>query len=55
MARYRVRYFLADYKGTREVDAEDSEEAIAKVRRWARAQTSLPMYADGYEIEARID
>lgn len=55
MAKYRVKYFLADYKGTRDVDADDAEQAVVKVRIWARKQTTLPMYSDGYEIVARLD
>jgi hypothetical protein len=35
---YTVKYEIATYEGTRVVWADDEEEAIAKVRRWVRAQ-----------------
>lgn len=50
METYTVRYYAGPYKGTRNVQAEDSEEAIAKVRRMIRKDMSMPMYADGYSI-----
>lgn len=51
---YRVRYQLATYSGHQKVVARSEEQAIAKVQRWARSQTSLTMYYEHYEVvEAR--
>ena len=35
--------------GERSVRAADGEEAIAKVRRWARSQTSMVMCSESYQ------
>lgn len=47
---YTVRYYAGTYEGERTVRAEDSEQAIAKVRAWVRKQMALPMYADSYKV-----
>ena len=47
---YRVEYWLATYHGFREVNAEDAEIAVAKVKGWARRQMSLPMYYESYKV-----
>jgi len=48
--RYTVKYYAGTYSGTRTVNAEDGEEAIAKVRGWISREMTLPMYSDGYKI-----
>lgn len=50
MENYTVKYYAGSYSGTRTVQAEDSEEAIAKVKAWVRKEMSLSMYADGYKV-----
>lgn len=53
---YTVKYQAGTYSGTRTVNAEDSEEAIAKVRSWVRREMTLPMYSDSYRVvEANDD
>lgn len=47
---YTVKYYAGTYEGTRTVEAEDGNEAIAKVKAWVRKQMTLPMYSDGYKI-----
>lgn len=47
---YKVRYQLATHEGTQTVVANSEERAIAKVRRWARTQTSLTMYYESYAV-----
>lgn len=48
---YTIRYHYATYSGTRTVQAEDSDEAIAKVRAWVRKTGSLPMAYESYKVE----
>lgn len=48
---YTVRYTAGPYAGTRTVQADDSEQAIAKVRAWIHREMTLPMYADSYRVE----
>lgn len=48
--RYTVRYYAGPYSGKRTVHAEDSDEAIDKVRRMIRSDMTLPNYSDGYKI-----
>lgn len=47
---YTVKYHAGTYSGTRTVNAEDEEEAIAKVRARIRKEMTLPMYSDSYKI-----
>jgi hypothetical protein len=49
---YHVRYSFGTYSGTRTVYAESGEVAIAKVRAWARGQSSLSMAAESYRVVA---
>ena len=49
---YTVAYTLATYSGTRDVVAEDDDQAIAHVKRWARGQTALSMYSESYRVTA---
>lgn len=48
--KYTVKYYAGTYSGKRTVDANDPEEAIAKVRSMIRSAMTLPMYSDGYKI-----
>ena len=50
MKNYKVKYHAGTYSGTREVRAEDGDEAIRKVRDQIRSQMSLSMYSDSYRI-----
>lgn len=50
MPTFIVKYQAGTYSGTRTVTAEDSEEAIAKVRSWVRKEMTLSMYSDSYKI-----
>lgn len=50
MPYYTVKYYAATYSGKRRVQADDEDDAIAKVKREIRSQMSLPMYSDGYRI-----
>lgn len=50
MNTYKVKYHAGTYSGVREVQAEDEEQAIAKVRAWVRKSMTLSMYSDGYKI-----
>ena len=50
MENFKVKYYAGTYNGTRTVEAEDGDEAIAKVRTWVRHEMTLPMYSDGYKI-----
>jgi hypothetical protein len=52
MTWYRVRYYAGPYSGTREVEADDSEQAIAIVKGRIRREMTLPAYADGYKVVA---
>ena len=47
---YRVKYRAGTYEGVRTVNADDAEQAIAKVKGWVRKQTAIPMYAESYEV-----
>ena len=47
---FKVKYYAGTYNGTREVQAEDEEQAIAMVRARIRKEMTLPMYSDGYKI-----
>jgi len=49
-AWFVVKYYAGSYKGTREVRAEDEDEAIAIVRAWVHRSTTMPMYAEGYKV-----
>lgn len=55
MPTYTVKYYAGPYSGKRTVNAEDSDEAIAKVRSSIRKDMSLSMYADGYKIVSESD
>ena len=50
MATYKVKYYAGTYSGTRTVNADDEEHAIAKVRAMIRKDMTLPMYSDGYKV-----
>lgn len=50
---YRVRYQAGTYSGTRTVNAEDDEQALAKVRAWVHSEMCAPMYAESYRIVGR--
>lgn len=50
MGLYTVKYHAGTYEGTRTVNAEDSEEAIQKVRSWVRGEMTLPMYSQSFKI-----
>jgi hypothetical protein len=50
MKTFKVRYYAGQYSGTRTVSAENSEEAIDKVRRSIRKEMTLPMCSDGYKV-----
>jgi len=50
MKTYKVKYQAGPYSGTREVQAEDAEQAIAIVRARIRKEMTLPMYSDSYKI-----
>lgn len=50
MPTFTVKYYAGTYKGTKTVQADDDEHAIAKVRAWVRGQMTEPMYADGYQV-----
>ncbi len=52
--RFRIRYYAGPYSGTREVEAADSEIALATVRAWVHREMSLPMYSDSYSVEAVV-
>ncbi len=45
-----VEYYAGPYNGTRQVEAEDSEHAIAKVRAWVQQSMTMSPYASGYEV-----
>jgi hypothetical protein len=48
--QYTVRYHAGPYAGVRTVEADDEEEALAKVRGAIRGQMTLAMYSDSYKI-----
>jgi hypothetical protein len=47
---YTVKYHAGSYSGTRTVNADDEEHAIAKVRVMIRKDMSLSMYSDSYKV-----
>lgn len=47
---YTVEYQFATYQGTRRVVAVSHEHAIAKVRKWVNAQSSLTMAYEHYKV-----
>lgn len=47
---YTVKYSAGPYSGTRQVNADDKEEAIRKVRAMIRRDMTLPMYSDSYKV-----
>lgn len=47
---YVVEYVAGSYSGTREVTAEDEEQALAIVRQRIRREMTFPMYSDSYKI-----
>ena len=53
--RVAVRYSAGPYSGTRTVNAEDTEEAIAIVRARIRKEMTLPMYSESYRVESVDD
>ncbi len=50
MDSYIVEYRYATYSGRRRVLASDAEQAIAKVRKWCRENSSLSMAYEHYSI-----
>ena len=50
MDGFTVEYQYGTYSGTRRVHAEDEEQAIAKVRKWCRENSSLPMAYEHYKV-----
>jgi hypothetical protein len=50
MPTYTVKYQAGTYSGKRTVNAEDEENAIAKVRSEVRKSMTWPMYYDSYRI-----
>lgn len=48
--RFRVRFQFATYSGVRNVEAEDCDHAIAKVRAQVRREASMPMASESYRI-----
>ena len=52
---FRIKYYAGTYSGTRDVQADDAEHAIAQVRAWVRRTMTLAMYADGYKVESVVD
>jgi len=47
---FTVRYQAGPYSGTRQVHAEDGEDAKNKVRAQIRREMTLPMYSDSYKV-----
>lgn len=52
MNKYTIRYWYGSYEGTREVYADDEDEAIRKMWRMLRKDMTLPM---AYQSEEVID
>lgn len=50
MPYFTVEYYASSYKGKMGVNADDSEEAKAKVKAIVRKKMVMPMYADGYKV-----
>lgn len=50
MPWFKVKYYAGTYSGTRDVQAEDEEDALNAVRGWIRKTCTLPMYSSGVKI-----
>lgn len=50
-SQYTIEYWYADYHGTRRVVAGCVDEAIAKVRRWCRENSSLTLAYESYKLQ----
>jgi hypothetical protein len=48
---FKVHWVAGSYAGVRKVQAEDGEEAKAKVRAWVRKQMAIPQYYESYRVE----
>ena len=48
--KYIVRYVAGPYSGTKTVNAEDEDQAIAIVRSRVRCEMMLPLYSDSYRV-----
>ena len=46
----KVKYRAGTYEGTREVDTDDEDIALAKVKAWVHKEMTLPMYSESYKI-----
>ena len=55
MPYFKVKYYAGTYSGTRTVQADDAEEAIAKVKSAIRRDMTLPMYSDGYKVVDTVE
>lgn len=55
MPTYEVDYCAGSYEGTRTINAEDREHAIAKAKAWVRQQTTMPIYAESYTVREQDD
>ena len=55
MPLYRVDFYAGPYSGHRHVNAEDAEDAEAKVRAIVQREMTLPMYADGYSAKKVVE
>lgn len=49
-----VRYTAGPYAGLKSVNASDDDEALAKVRAWARHTMTLPMFTESYRIAVSV-
>jgi len=47
---YTVKWYSGDYSGTRTVNAEDTNEALRKVKAWVSAQRFMGLRAEGYRV-----
>jgi len=47
---YEVRYQVGGYSGTRTVNANDADQAIAKVRAWASENCSLTPRYESFKV-----
>lgn len=50
MPKIKVKYYAGSYSGTRTVEADDDEHAIAMVRAYVRSKMTESMYSDGYKV-----
>lgn len=50
MESFTVKYQYATYSGTRRVLVSDEDQAIAKVRKWCRENSSLTMAYEDYRV-----